>query len=54
MLRAHHLKQAIVRFGLISVQMFAEVATLFLIAPAALSTVHQVGRSSCSPHHWYF
>jgi cytochrome c oxidase assembly protein subunit 15 len=43
MLRAHHLKQAIVRFVLISVQMFAGVATLFLIAPAALSTVHQVG-----------
>ena len=43
MLRAHHLKQAIVRFVLISVQMFTGVATLFLIAPAALSTVHQVG-----------
>jgi cytochrome c oxidase assembly protein subunit 15 len=43
MLRAHHLKQAIVRFVLISVQMFTGVATLFLIAPAALSIVHQVG-----------
>jgi heme A synthase len=43
MLRAHHLKQAIVPFVLISVQMFTGVATLFLIAPAALSIVHQVG-----------
>jgi heme A synthase len=43
MLWAHHLKQAIVRFVLISVQMFSGVATLFLIAPAALSIVHQVG-----------
>jgi cytochrome c oxidase assembly protein subunit 15 len=43
MLLAHHLKRAIVRFVLITVQMFAGVATLFLIAPAALSIVHQVG-----------
>jgi heme A synthase len=43
MLRARHLKQAIVRFVLITVQMFTGVATLVLIAPAALSIVHQVG-----------
>jgi hypothetical protein len=43
MLRARHLNQAIVRFVLISVQMFTGVATLFLFAPAALSIVHQVG-----------
>jgi heme a synthase len=43
MLRAHHLMQAIVRFVLITVQMFTGVATLLLIAPAALSIVHQVG-----------
>ena len=43
MLQARHLKQAIVRFVLVTVQMFTGVATLFLIAPAALSIVHQVG-----------
>ena len=42
-LRAHHLKQAIVRFVLITLQMFTGVATLVLIAPAALLIVHQVG-----------
>jgi cytochrome c oxidase assembly protein subunit 15 len=43
MLRANHLARSIVRFVLITVQMFAGVATLLLIAPAALLTVHQVG-----------
>jgi heme A synthase len=43
MLRAHHLKKAIVRFVLITVPMFSGVATLVLIAPAALLIVHQVG-----------